>query len=81
MIARVALVLRRLAMDVHPSDGATMKIFKITLQGVRVSTTMLVGVFSSFGCPHINLVDVGWQPTLGTLIHLLPSFPFPLGFP
>jgi hypothetical protein len=36
MIARVVLVLRRLAVDVHPSNGAEMKTFKIALRG-RVS--------------------------------------------
>jgi hypothetical protein len=58
MIAGVTLVLRKLAVDVHPSDGATVKISEIAIRG-RVSTIMLVGVFYSFGCPHINLRDVG----------------------
>jgi hypothetical protein len=31
MIARVVLVLRKLAVDAHPSDGAELKISKITL--------------------------------------------------
>jgi hypothetical protein len=33
MIARVALELRRLAVDVHPSDGANLKTSKIALEG------------------------------------------------
>jgi hypothetical protein len=33
MIARVALVLCRLAVDAHPSDGAELKTSKIALEG------------------------------------------------
>jgi hypothetical protein len=33
MIARVALVLCRFAVDVHPSDGATMKTSQIAFGG------------------------------------------------
>jgi hypothetical protein len=33
MISRVALVLRRLAVDAHPSNGTTMKTSQIALQG------------------------------------------------
>jgi hypothetical protein len=64
MIIRVALVLCRLAMDAHPSDGAEMKTSQIALRG-RVSTIMLVGVFYSFGCPHINLWVAAnlWNPS------------------
>jgi hypothetical protein len=32
MIARVALVLRRVAVDAHPSDGAELKTSKIALE-------------------------------------------------
>jgi hypothetical protein len=34
MIARVTLVLRRLAVDAYPSDGAKLKISKITFEGL-----------------------------------------------
>jgi hypothetical protein len=34
MIARVALVLRRLAVDAHPSNGVELKTSKITLEGL-----------------------------------------------
>jgi hypothetical protein len=33
MITRVALVLHRLAVDAHPSDGAELKTSKISLEG------------------------------------------------
>jgi hypothetical protein len=34
MIARVALYPRRLAVDVHPSDGVELKTSKIALEGL-----------------------------------------------
>jgi hypothetical protein len=39
MIARVALVLRRLVVDAHPSGGATTKNSQCVLRG-RVSSVM-----------------------------------------
>jgi hypothetical protein len=36
----------------------------------------VIRVVSSFDCIHINLVESGWQPSLGILSHLLSCFPF-----
>jgi hypothetical protein len=46
----------------------------------RVSYFHVIGELSSFGYLHINIEETGWQTPLGTLIHLLPSFPLSLRF-
>jgi hypothetical protein len=46
----------------HPSDGEDMKTSKSALEGL-VSLVIRKEVR-------------GWQPTLGTLVHLLSYFPF-----
>jgi hypothetical protein len=45
MIARLALVIHRFAVDAHPSDGVGTKTSKIALRR-HVSSIMLVGYFS-----------------------------------
>jgi hypothetical protein len=59
----------------HPSDGAMMRSSQSALRG-RLCYFHVIGVVSSFSCLHINQLKRGWQLSLGTLVHLLPSFPF-----
>jgi hypothetical protein len=62
-IARLASRLSKFAVAGHPSDGAMTKISDFALEG------------------HVSLIiqEVrGWQPTLGTLAHLVFLFSLPI---
>jgi hypothetical protein len=51
----------------HPSDGAMKTNSQSALGGLVIKT---------FGGHHITHEVKGWQPSLGTLVHLLSYFPF-----
>jgi hypothetical protein len=57
-IARLASRLSEVQSSGTPSDGATMRIFKVPFGGC-VSYYYVIGVVSSFSCLHINLEERG----------------------
>jgi hypothetical protein len=59
----------------HPSDGENLKTSKTSLEGL-VSLVIKSGYFILSVATYITQEVRGWQPSLGTLFHLLSYFPF-----
>jgi hypothetical protein len=59
----------------HPSDGQNLKTSKTALQGL-VSLVVKYGYFRLSAVSYITQEVRGWQPSLGTLVHLLSYFSF-----
>jgi hypothetical protein len=76
MIARVALVLRRLAVDAHPSNGAELKTSKIALEGLvslvasKGSLVFWLPPYKDMSC---GVVVNSWNTNSFSLCY----FPFP----
>jgi hypothetical protein len=77
MIARVVLVLRRLAVDVHPSDGVELKTPKFPLRGVYLSYASRGSlVFQLPPYKHLScgMATNSWNPSSFALLFSLPIF-------
>jgi hypothetical protein len=67
MIARVALVLRRLAVDKHPSDGAMKAISQSALRGVYLllcNRGSFVFRFPPYKLRGERMTAISWNPSL-----------------
>jgi hypothetical protein len=66
---------KQVAVAGHPFDGAIKKISDFALKG-HVSLISKYRYFRLSVASYITQDVRGWQPSLGTLVHLLSYFPF-----